>query len=250
MTDDRSQHLPLEPTIEHGRAYRLRLLPVDGGDDDSARGSTSSFKSRRSGGGHTYVVWVTVHEHTLELRFLQGARGWLPTPWIGKAGVAAAHAIAQQTIERSRQAFCTARSQHTNVFRFSVRRQVWLKDKPPPERLRAASFLPPTDAPADAAAQEALAADAREFFSLRQWYRERGIPYRRGYLLHGSPGCGKGYFVRKLAAAAGVPIYVLDIGKTSTMTNESLPAHMHAVEANAVVVPTSPRSRIPAARNS
>ena len=29
---------------------------------------------------------------------------------------------------------------------------------------------------------------------------------------------------------------MLDIGKTSTMTNESLPAHMHAVEANAIVV--------------
>ena len=31
---------------------------------------------------------------------------------------------------------------------------------------------------------------------------------------------------RLLAGAVGVPIYVLDIGKASTMTNETLPAHI------------------------
>jgi mitochondrial chaperone BCS1 len=30
--------------------------------------------------------------------------------------------------------------------------------------------------------------DCKEFTSSSQWYSERGIPYRRGYLLHGPPG--------------------------------------------------------------
>lgn len=210
-----TQHLPLEPKIQ-SKAYRLCLVPLAGEKD-----------------GRVHTVWVKQQDQQVTMRFLQGARGWLPTPWMNPM---AAHIIAQSTVQRARQAFCTARCRHTNVYRFSVRRQCWQKDKPPPERLREISFIAPSDALDDCIAQQTLADDAIEFFGLRQWYRERGIPYRRGYLLHGSPGCGKSYFVRKLAAAAGVPIYVLDIGKTSTMTNESLPAHMHAVESNAIVV--------------
>ncbi len=210
-----TQHLPLEPKIQN-KAYRLCLVPPPGEKD-----------------GRVHTVWVKQEDQQVTMRFLQGARGWVPVPWVNPA---AAHAIAQFTVQRARQAFCTARRRHTNVYRFSVRRQRWQKDKPPPERLRDASFINPADATEDWTAQQTLADDSIEFFGLRQWYRERGIPYRRGYLLHGAPGCGKSYFVRKLAAAAGVPIYVLDIGKTSTMTNESLPAHMHAVESNAIVV--------------
>ncbi|VEL20081.1 unnamed protein product [Protopolystoma xenopodis] len=33
----------------------------------------------------------------------------------------------------------------------------------------------------------------------QQWYTQRGIPYRRGYLLHGPPGCGKSSFITALA---------------------------------------------------
>jgi chaperone BCS1 len=33
--------------------------------------------------------------------------------------------------------------------------------------------------------------DANEFLRSEQWYADRGIPWRRGYLLHGCPGSGK-----------------------------------------------------------
>lgn len=38
---------------------------------------------------------------------------------------------------------------------------------------------------------QALLEDAREFLASEAWYTERGIPYRRGYLLHGVPGGGR-----------------------------------------------------------
>ena len=37
---------------------------------------------------------------------------------------------------------------------------------------------------------QALLEDAREFLNSETWYTERGIPYRRGYLLYGIPGGG------------------------------------------------------------
>lgn len=38
---------------------------------------------------------------------------------------------------------------------------------------------------------ENLLADAEKFLRSSSWYLEKGIPYRRGYLLYGPPGCGK-----------------------------------------------------------
>ena len=38
---------------------------------------------------------------------------------------------------------------------------------------------------------EGLLSDCRQFLNAERWYGERGIPYRRGYLLHGPPGTGK-----------------------------------------------------------
>ena len=47
------------------------------------------------------------------------------------------------------------------------------------------------DSSCDQISIEALLEDAREFLASEAWYTERGIPYRRGYLLHGVPGGGR-----------------------------------------------------------
>jgi hypothetical protein len=36
-----------------------------------------------------------------------------------------------------------------------------------------------------------IVADIKRFQQAAQWYSEKGVPYRRGYLLHGPPGTGK-----------------------------------------------------------
>jgi mitochondrial chaperone BCS1 len=38
--------------------------------------------------------------------------------------------------------------------------------------------------------KEALLEDATQFLDGEQWYVKKGIPFRRGYLLYGPPGCG------------------------------------------------------------
>ena len=46
---------------------------------------------------------------------------------------------------------------------------------------------------------EKILDDVIEFTTNPSWYMDRGIPYRRGYLLHGPPGCGKSSFITALA---------------------------------------------------
>ncbi|KAK8869680.1 hypothetical protein IAR55_000248 [Kwoniella newhampshirensis] len=60
--------------------------------------------------------------------------------------------------------------------------------------------------------KEGVLRDMEKFFSDReqQWYASRGIPYRRGYLLHGAPGAGKTTLVTALASKMNLNIYVIN----------------------------------------
>lgn len=62
-------------------------------------------------------------------------------------------------------------------------------------------------------AAEAIVADVKEFIESESWYTERGIPYRRGYLLHGLPGCGKSSFITALAGHLEYSICVLNLSE-------------------------------------
>lgn len=63
--------------------------------------------------------------------------------------------------------------------------------------------------------------DVREFISNTDWYAERGVPYRRGYLLYGPPGCGKSSFVSALAGELGYSICMLSLSER-TLTDDRL----------------------------
>jgi len=56
-----------------------------------------------------------------------------------------------------------------------------------------------------------LIRDAREFLGKRDWYVERGVPYRRGYLLYGPPGTGKSSAVIAIASAIKMHIAILNL---------------------------------------
>uniref|UniRef100_A0A8C4RD77 Mitochondrial chaperone BCS1 n=1 Tax=Eptatretus burgeri TaxID=7764 RepID=A0A8C4RD77_EPTBU len=58
---------------------------------------------------------------------------------------------------------------------------------------------------------EHITADVREFISNPKWYLDRGIPYRRGYLLYGPPGCGKSSFITALAGEMEYSICLMSL---------------------------------------
>lgn len=68
---------------------------------------------------------------------------------------------------------------------------------------------------------ERLTSDVRHFVASSQWYINRGIPYRRGYLLHGPPGCGKSSFITALAGELGYGICILNLNDRG-MTDDRL----------------------------
>ena len=61
--------------------------------------------------------------------------------------------------------------------------------------------------------KERVVEDVKEFLASDTWYHDRGIPYRRGYLLHGSPGSGKSSFIQALAADLDYNIAMLNLSE-------------------------------------
>ncbi|KAL6059847.1 mitochondrial chaperone [Balamuthia mandrillaris] len=72
-----------------------------------------------------------------------------------------------------------------------------------------------------------LVRDVKEFLDNPKWYLERGIPYRRGYLLYGSPGSGKSSFIYALAGHLEYDICVLNLSEKG-LTDDRL-AHLLSV---------------------
>ncbi|KAH9967184.1 P-loop containing nucleoside triphosphate hydrolase protein [Russula dissimulans] len=65
----------------------------------------------------------------------------------------------------------------------------------------------------DEGVQELILEDARDFLKSKQWYAERGIPFRRGYLLYGAPGSGKTSIIHGLAGELGLDVYIISLSK-------------------------------------
>ena len=69
--------------------------------------------------------------------------------------------------------------------------------------------------------KDALVHDVQRFLSRGSWYARRGIPYRRGYLLHGAPGSGKTSFITALAGSLDFNICLLNLAERG-MTDDRL----------------------------
>lgn len=88
-------------------------------------------------------------------------------------------------------------------------------------------FIPPTQ-------MNRVVEDVKRFESSYEWYRERGIPYRRGYLLEGPPGTGKSSFILALAGHFERPVYIIN---PATIPNDNiLQKAFNAVPSNGILL--------------
>ena len=75
----------------------------------------------------------------------------------------------------------------------------------------------------DKGVKERIVDDVKDFLRSRQWYVDRGIPYRRGYLLYGLPGSGKSSFIQALAGELDFGIALVNLSERG-ITDDKLSA--------------------------
>ncbi|KAG8777049.1 hypothetical protein FRC12_000564 [Ceratobasidium sp. 428] len=65
----------------------------------------------------------------------------------------------------------------------------------------------------DTEIKDMIMEDAKDFMSSETWYADRGIPFRRGYLLYGAPGSGKTSLIHALAGELKLDVYVISLSR-------------------------------------
>jgi chaperone BCS1 len=88
-------------------------------------------------------------------------------------------------------------------------------------RARLGSRRPLSSVVLKAGQAEALLADLQRFYGARERYAELGIPWRRGYLLHGPPGTGKTSLVTALASELRLNVCTLSLA-SPVVTDEKI----------------------------
>ncbi|XP_001949279.2 mitochondrial chaperone BCS1 isoform X2 [Acyrthosiphon pisum] len=82
---------------------------------------------------------------------------------------------------------------------------------------------------------ENILKDIHNFVDDKSWYLDRGIPYRRGYLLYGPPGCGKTSLIMALAGDIKYNLCVLSLND-SKMSDDQLVQLMGEVPSKSFVL--------------
>ncbi|MGB6385975.1 MAG: AAA family ATPase [Terriglobales bacterium] len=81
--------------------------------------------------------------------------------------------------------------------------------------------------------KDRLIRDVEKFRNSRQRYRQLGVPYHRGYLLHGPPGTGKTSLVSAMAARFQMHIYAINL---SSFNDRTLTTAINDVPPNSVIL--------------
>ena len=87
----------------------------------------------------------------------------------------------------------------------------------------------------DVGVKEKIVEDVKDFLASGTWYYDRGIPYRRGYLLHGPPGSGKTSFIQALAGYLDYNIAILNLSERG-LTDDRLNHLLSVVPTRTIVL--------------
>ncbi len=77
--------------------------------------------------------------------------------------------------------------------------------------------------------------DIDKFLHNKEWYKEKGIPWRRGYLLHGVPGGGKTTLIETLAGKFNFNINILDL-MNEKLTDQYLIELFSSSKDNSIII--------------
>lgn len=203
---DKSYHWLLQWITKHA-AKNTQHLSVDTNFQQHETGKiTTTYEFIPSVGVHLFRygnTWIRVErnreQHTLDLS--------MGIPWetVTLTAFGRKKELYYSILEEARM--MAMRYQEGKTIMYTAMGSEWRQFGHPRKRRPIASVV------LDEGIAERIMSDVKEFTNNPKWYTERGIPYRRGYLLHGPPGCGKSSFITALAGEFEYSICVLNLSE-------------------------------------
>jgi len=126
--------------------------------------------------------------------------------------------VLKELLQEAREEYLEKDEQKTVIYRGSVKASNG--GDPSWQRCMARVSRPFSTVILNEKVKKDLIADVTDYLdpATRRWYSNRGIPYRRGYLLHGPPGTGKSSLSLALAGFFRMRIYIVSL--SSGVANE------------------------------
>ena len=116
--------------------------------------------------------------------------------------------------------------------------QVWYVPNDVEARLKEKDYYWPSDYISYQNSLQEMLKDMKHFVESQSFYLSRGIPFRRGYLVQGTPGCGKQHWILYLAAVLGREVCTLDMGhsQVKNMSDPGLAIAIQELGNNSILV--------------
>ncbi|KAG5958593.1 hypothetical protein E4U57_001230 [Claviceps arundinis] len=138
--------------------------------------------------------------------------------------------ILKELLLEARQLHMKRDDRKTIIFRANMAGTYW-------ERCMSRLNRPFSTVILDEGVKQRLINDAGDYLNpvTRRWYANRGIPYRRGYLLHEPPGTGKSSLSLALAGHFRMRIYIVSLSNASA-TEDNLTTLFYDLPTRCVVL--------------
>ena len=142
--------------------------------------------------------------------------------------------ILKELVEEAQIAYLEQDGDRTVIYRASQKGQ---GGEPDWQRCMSRPPRPLSTVVLDDVQKQAVIKDVKEYLNplTRRWYSNRGIPYRRGYLLHGPPGTGKTSLCFAMAGLLHLKIYVVSLNSRS-LTEDGLAALFQSLPLRCIVL--------------
>ncbi|KAF8448907.1 P-loop containing nucleoside triphosphate hydrolase protein [Boletus edulis BED1] len=181
----------------------LHGVEIDSGEDSSTHSRKVTYLPAVS---ESYTLWYKYRWMGVTRAVQSSQGGWSTRETLTLSVMARDHGILAKILQDAKNGYIKAREDKITIY-VSDSMNGWRGLATRPKRPLNSIILDPGTA-------ELVVEDVRDFLSSKEWYAERGIPFRRGYLLHGAPGSGKTSLIHSIAGELGLDVYIISLSRS------------------------------------